>query len=174
MHSCKNYRWNWQEPKMCDLGHDSIAYLHYSHSRVRIRVAKKINICKFMHSCNICRWIFHLQFLQVGKVFRLKFFSSIITFSTYVWIIMDAVQLGTIILDLFISWTICTSLGMFRNYAKHDKTLFGPHTIIILDYSHSEAQNKVPLLIFIHKCMHTSNNTRWTFTSNLGWWTGIF
>ena len=132
---------------MCDLGHDSIAYLHYSHSRVRIRVAKKINICKCMHSCNICRWIFHLQFLQVGKVFRLKFFSSIINFSTFVWIIMDAVQLGTMILDLFISWTICTSLGMIRNYAKHDKTLFGPHTIIILDYSHSEAQNRVPLLI---------------------------
>ena len=159
---------------MCDLGLHSIAYLHYSHSGVRIRVAKKINICKFMHSYLICRWIFHLQFLQVGKVFRLKFFSSIINFSTFVWIIMDAVQLGTIILDLFISWTICTSLGMFCNHAKHYKTLFGPHTIIILDYSQSEAQNKVPFLIFIHKCMYTSGISRWTFTSNLGWWTGIF
>ena len=159
---------------MCDVGRDSIAYLHYSHSGVRIRVAKKINICKFMHSYLICRWIFHLQFLQVGKVFRLKFFSSIINFSTFVWIIMDAVQLGTIILDLFISWTICTSLGMFCNHAKHYKTLFGPHTIIILDYSQSEAQNKVPFLIFIHKCMYTSGISRWTFTSNLGWWTGIF
>ena len=135
---------------------------------------EKKNICKFMHSYNICRWIFHLQFLQVGKVFRLKFFSSIINFSTFVWIIMDAVQLGTMILDLFISWTICTSLGMFCNHAKHDKTLFGPHTIIILDYSHRETQNKVPLLVFIHKCMYTSGISRWTFTSNLGWWTGIF
>ena len=158
---------------MCDLGHDSIAYLHYSHSGVRIRVAKKLNICKFMHSCIIYRWIFHFQFLQVGIVFRLKFFSSIINFNTFVWIIMDAVQLGTMILDLFISWMICTFLGMFCNYAKHDKTLFGPHTIIVLDYSHSEAKKRVPLLIFIHKCMQTSTNTRWTFTSNLGWWTGI-
>ncbi len=136
MHSCQNYRWNWQEPKMCDLGHDSIAYLHYSHSRVRIRVAKKINICKFMHSCNICRWIFHLQFLQVGKVFRLKFFSSIINFSTFVWIIMDAVQLGTMILVLFISWMICISHGMFCNYAKHDKTLIPSSFWIIHTVKH--------------------------------------
>ena len=151
---------------MCDLGLHSIAYLHYSHSGVRIRVAKKINICKFMHSCNICRWIFHLQFLQVGKVFRLKFFSSIINFNTFMWINMDAGHLGTIILDLFISWTICTSIGMFCNHAKHYKTLFGPHTIIILDYSQSETQNKVPFLIFIHKCMYTSGISRWTFTYN--------
>ena len=159
---------------MCDLGLHSIAYLHYSHSGVRIRVAKKINICKLLHIYNIYRWIFHLQFLRVGKVFVLDFFSSIINFNTFVWIIMDAVQLGTMILVLFISWLICISHGIFCNYAKHDKTLFGLHTIIVLDYSHSEAQNRVPLLIFISKCMHTSNNTRWTFTSNLGWWTGIF
>ena len=44
--------------------------------------------------------------------------------------------------------------------AKHYKTLFGPHTIIILDYSQSEAQNKVPFLIFIHKCMYTSGISR--------------
>ena len=143
---------------MSDLGLHSIAYLHYSHSGVRIRVAKKINICKFMHSYNICRWNFHLPFLHFGKDFILIFFFFNNQFNTFVWIIIDAVQLEKIYFVLFISRTICTSLGMFCNYAKHDKTLFCPHTIIILDYSHSEAQNRVPLLIFIHKCVHTSNN----------------
>ena len=106
--------------------------------------------------------------------FYIDFFFFNNQFNTFVWIIIDAVQLEKIYFVLFISRTICTSLGMFCNYAKHDKTLFGPHTIIVQDYSHSEAQNRVPLQIFIHKYMHISNNTRWTFTSNLGWWTGIF